>query len=282
MNPIKHYGPALIRRYCFSVLALIVLSASAAIVGAAPLWEAGGGLACLYLPDYRGANQGDVYVLPYPYLIYRGDFLRVEDDSVSGRIFKSDRVLLDLSFFGSVPVNSDDNSTRQGMPDLDPTFETGPALDIKIFATEEDGYKLSLNLPVRAVFSTDFSTVRHRGWVFSPRINFEAEDITPGSGIGLGLSAGPLFADHGFHDYYYSINPAYATPDRPAYTAGSGYSGTTVTLGLSKKLDSLILKCFFSADFLEGAAIEKSPLVKDKCTVMTGITISWVMLRSNR
>ena len=93
--------------------------------------------------------------------------------SISGQIFKTDRILLDLSGYGSVPVNSDDNSARTGMPDLDPTFELGPALKIKLWYEKEYKTKIDLTLPVRAFFSTDFSSVRHEGWVFSPRINFD-------------------------------------------------------------------------------------------------------------
>ena len=137
-----------------------------------PLWELGVGLGLLQIPDYRGSDENRLYLLPYPYLIYRGDFLKVDEQHVSGQIFKTDRILLDFSGYGSVPVKSSNNSARAGMPDLDPTFELGPALQIKLLESKEDKYKLDLTLPVRAFFPTDFSSVRHEGWVFSPRINF--------------------------------------------------------------------------------------------------------------
>jgi hypothetical protein len=44
-----------------------------------PLWEAGFGIAPITFPDYRGSNQQSSYVLPLPYLIYRGDRLRVTE-----------------------------------------------------------------------------------------------------------------------------------------------------------------------------------------------------------
>ena len=245
-----------------------------------PLWELGVGTAILYLPDYRGSDEGSYYLLPYPYLIYRGDILRVDKDRISGRIFETDRLLFDVSFYGSVPVDSDDDPYRRGMPDLDPTFEVGPALNIILLKDTRDRYKLGLNLPVRAVFSTDFSSVHHQGWVFSPRLNFELNDIIAECGVNLGLSVGPIFADKDYHDYYYTVDPAYATPSRHAYSAGSGYSGSTVTLGLNKIMNSFILNAFVRMDFLEGAEIEDSPLVTNNHSLMTGFTITWVFFKS--
>ena len=39
-----------------------------------PLWEAGIGLGYTRLPDYRGSDEAHGYVLPFPLIVYRGDF----------------------------------------------------------------------------------------------------------------------------------------------------------------------------------------------------------------
>jgi MipA family protein len=245
-----------------------------------PLWELGIGLGLLQMPDYRGSDENRLYVLPYPYLVYRGDILKVDEQRISGQIFKTDRILLDFSGYGAVPVKSSNNSARAGMQDLDPTFELGPALRIKLLESEKDKYKLSLSLPVRAFFSTDFSSLRHEGWVFSPRINFEKRDLIPETGLNLGISAGPMFADKGYHAYFYTVEPQYATAARHAYSAGGGYSGSTVTVGLSKAYQQFIFNAFVSADFLEGASFEDSPLVKRETSIMSGISVSWIFFKS--
>jgi MipA family protein len=247
-----------------------------------PLWELGAGLALLQLPDYRGSDRNRIYLLPYPYFIYRGDILKVDRERVSGRIFKTDAVLLDISFFGHPPVKSSGNDTRSGMPDLDPTFELGPSLNITLLENRQDRYKLNLALPARAVFSTNFSSLRHEGWVFSPRLVFEKADFISGAGWNLGVSAGPLFADRGYNSYYYSVDPAYATASRPSYSAGSGYAGSSVTLGLSKEYKQLVVTAFAGIHFLQGAAIEDSPLVKSSYSIMSGLAVSWVFLKSER
>jgi outer membrane protein len=245
-----------------------------------PLWELGAGLGLLQLPDYRGSDQNKLYLLPYPYFIYRGDILQVDREHISGRIFKTDTVLLDISVFGQPPVKSSDNDARRGMSDLDPTFELGPSLDITLLENRQDRYKLNLALPARAVFSTDFSSLRHEGWVFSPRLAFEKADFISGTGLNLGVSAGPLFADSGYNSYYYSVDPAYATASRPSYAAGGGYAGSSITLGLNKGYKQLVFNAFVSVTFLQGAVFEDSPLVKSSYSVMSGIAVSWIFLKS--
>jgi outer membrane protein len=247
-----------------------------------PLWEIGAGLLFLQMPDYRGSDENRRYLLPYPYFVYRGDILRVEKERISGRIFETDRLLLEISGNGSAPVSSSDNPDRQGMADLDPTFEIGPSLNVTLLENRQDHYKLKLILPVRAAFSTDFSSVRHEGWVFHPRLVFEKADMIAGSGVNLGISAGPMFADRGYHRYFYAVDPPYATPSRRAYEAGGGYSGSTLTVGLNKNIKPFILNAFVSLDFLQGAAFEGSPLVKKQYAVMAGFAVSWVFLKSSK
>lgn len=247
-----------------------------------PLWEAGVGVALLQMPDYRGSDENRFYILPYPYLIYRGDILRIDRERITGRIFKTDRLLLDVSLFGAVPVDSSHNSARSGMPDLDPTFEVGPSLNITLLENRPAHYKLNLSLPVRAVFSTDFSSLHREGWVFSPKLTFEKTDLIPDTDLNLGISAGLLFADRDYHRYYYSVESAYTTPSRPSYAAGGGYSGSSFSIGLNKSLNSFIFNAFVRLDFLQGAVFEDSPLVKTKYFVMSGVSVSWIFIKSEK
>lgn len=245
-----------------------------------PVWELGLGVGAIYIPDYRGSNEGRVYALPYPHFIYRGDIIKIDRQTITGKIFKTDKVLLDVSFHGSVPVDSDKNDARAGMEDLDPTFEIGPALDITVLKNKKNKFALKVNLPVRAVFSTDFEKVTYEGLIISPRLNVQKGDFIPGTGLNLGVSIGPIFADNGYHDYFYRVKPVYATPWRPSYNAKSGYSGTTLTVGLNKAYKRLRLNAFVSADYLRGSVIEDSPLVKRKTSLMGGVSIGWIFFQS--
>jgi len=89
-----------------------------------------------------------------------------------------------------------------------------------------------------------------------------------------------MFADRGYHEYTYTVDPAYATAMRPAYSAGGGYSGSTLSIGLSKEYKQFIFNAFVSTDFLQGAAFENSPLVKRSTSFMTGISFTWVFFKS--
>ena len=78
------------------------------------------------------------------------------------------------------------------------------------------------------------------------------------------------------------MEKAYERSNRPAYTAGGGYSGSTLTVGLSKKIKRFIFNAFVSADFLQGAVFEDSPLVKTKTSWMGGFAITWVFMKSDK
>ena len=114
----------------FSVY-LIAPKTSAA--GHLSLWELGVGIGALNAPHYRGSKTRVNFTLPIPYAIYRGDILKVDrDEGISGKIFKSERVNLDISLAGSLPVPETDESARAGMPSLDLLFEIGPELKYKL------------------------------------------------------------------------------------------------------------------------------------------------------
>ena len=91
-----------------------------------PLWEVGGGATYLRVPDYRGSEDVRNYVLPIPWFVYRGEIFRADRDGARARLFDSERVKVNLSVSGSVPVDSDRNRAREGMEDLSPLFRDRP------------------------------------------------------------------------------------------------------------------------------------------------------------
>jgi outer membrane scaffolding protein for murein synthesis (MipA/OmpV family) len=264
------------------VFTVVLLLQSARAEEEKPLWELGLGAAALRILDYRGSDQSYNYVLPYPYVIYRGGILRIDKETVSGRLFKTDRLFLDISLFGTLPVDSSENDARKGMPDLDATFQIGPALNIRLLGNEPEDYHLVLSLPARAAFAADFWSVRSEGWAFSPKLKLDKADFIPGSGLNLWASAGPLFATQPYHEYYYSVAPAFATAARPAYSAPGGYGGSALAVGLNKQYKRFIFGTFVNADFLQGAAFENSPLVKSKSSVFYGVSVTYVFYKSKR
>ena len=242
-----------------------------------PLWEVGIGAAGLSFPDYRGSNERQFWLLPFPYIVYRGEFLQADDRRMRGLFYRSGRFELDVSINGSVPVESDKNQARRGMPDLDATLEVGPAVNVMLMESDGGKTRLELRMPVRGSFASDFSYVRHVGWVFQPHLNADIRDPLGLPGWKLGLLAGPIFADQRYNRYFYSVDPAFATPARPAYSAGGGYAGAQFITALSKRYREFWIGGFIKYDSVHGAVFEDSPLVKDKQGFAGGISIAWIL-----
>ena len=249
-----------------------------AIAEQVPQWEAGAGIAYIDFPHYRGADERQSYVLPIPYVIYHGDILKVNRQQVRGMLFQSDKVELDVSLNGSVPVRN--NGARYGMPDLDPTFEIGPALNISLFKTESDHAELKLRLPLRAVIATDFSYLHDVGFMFQPQLNLDVKNVFDQRGWNLGMGVGPIFTDRRYNRYFYGVDAIYARTDRPAYTTGGGYAGSLFVTALTKRFPKYWVSGFVEWDMLGGAVFEGSPLVKNKESATFGFAVSWVFAES--
>lgn len=246
-----------------------------------PLWEAGFGVTGLSLPDYRGSSEQRDYLFPFPYLVYRGDILRMDRKGVYGLLFQSKQVELNLSVDGSVPVRSSRNTARAGMPNLDPTIQIGPSLEICLTSQCDSDRVVQLRLPVRAVIASDFSHYSGIGFVANPQLNFDFTRLGPGRGWSVGFAFGPLFATERFHDYYYQVAPQYAIPGvRSAYNARAGYSGSLIVVAASRRFERTWFGVFARYDNLSGAVFADSPLVKTKQSFMAGFGFALVFGQS--
>ena len=97
------------------VVAALILSSSSIQAAASnnendglPEWELGMGVATYNLPAYRGSDDRTTTVLPFPYVIYRGERFRISR-SIQGILFKTDQLTLDISGRASPFVESDDS-----------------------------------------------------------------------------------------------------------------------------------------------------------------------------
>lgn len=246
-----------------------------------PLWELGFGVAPMVLPDYRGSNESRGYFLPLPYIVYRGEVVRIDRQGIFARLIDSRRVRLDLSFDAGPPVDSSKNEARAGMPDLDAVFEVGPSIEICLWNECGAERVAQFRLPVRAVFSTDFGSIESRGGMLFPHFNLDLRDIGPGGGWRFGASLGALYATERYHDYYYEVLPAYATATRPAYDADGGYSGARVAVTLSKRFRHWWVGGFIRYDDLSGTAFADSPLMRIDHSLQAGFGVAWVFDESD-
>jgi len=264
-------------------LAGFLLLASAAGPGRCedlPLWEAGIGIAGISSPSYRGASDRRYYPLPLPYAIYRGKIFKADRDGVRGVFVDTEQVKLNTSLTASLPVSGDDYDPRRGMPDLKPTVEVGPSLDLRLWRSQDRRRQLDLRLPLRFGLTVE-SSPRTIGWAFSPRLNLDLRDPLGLNDWNLGLLAGPIFGSRRYHDYFYSVDPAYATPDRPAYEAEAGYAGLQFIAAVSRRFPSYWVGAFVRYDSLQGAVFEDSPLVQSDHYLAFGLGIAWILGESS-
>jgi outer membrane protein len=244
-----------------------------------PLWEAGMGVAALHFPDYRGSIEKRNFALPAPYFVYRGDFFRADRHGMRGALFDSERVNLNLSMGASLPVHSEDNAARAGMPNLKPSIELGPAMDLTLWRAASQKAKVDVRLPLRFAMTIE-SNPRYIGMQAFPHLNLDVRDPAGLTGWNLGMLAGPVFTDRRHNSYFYSVAPQDATPTRPAYEAGGGYAGSQFIVALSKRFPSYWIGAFVRFDSLRNAAFEDSALVTSRRYAAGGIAISWIFAES--
>ena len=267
------------RRLSLAAL-LLACFAGHAFAAEKPLWELGAGISALSFPDYRGSDQTSPYPIPFPYLVYRGEFLKADRNGIRGTFFGSDRIELNLSLGASLPVNSDDNRARQGMPDLQPTVEIGPSLDLNLWRTPDRRTRLDLRLPVRTAVTVT-GGMDDIGWVFSPRLNLDITDVAGLAGWNMGLLAGPMYGSERNHDYFYTVAPQFASAGRPAFDAKAGYAGSQFMMTASKRYPKYWLGAFARWDSLKDAVFADSPLVQSEQYFAAGVGIAWILGESS-
>jgi len=240
-------------------------------------WEIGAGITTFSAPDYRGSNESRQYTLPIPYLVYKGEFLTVDGD-ISGKLLASDRVKLDISIAGTLPVDSEKNKARIGMTDLDPIIEAGPSLQFLLSSENDSEIWFDMNL--RTAIAAKLSSFEQHGLIFNPRIRYKNTFNHHGQKWKLQITAGPLFADKTYHNYFYAVSPAQALANRSAFSARSGYSGFSSTASLTRRWDKWWLGSFIRYDNLSNAVFEDSPLVKQNSSLIAGIALTRIFASS--
>lgn len=284
---------------CWSAVLLLavatpVLSAEEATTSAqsedpaetVPLWEWSLAAFTRYGASYPGSDESQFNFIPLPFPKYRGKYLRVGDETekpIRGRVFRRDRIKLDIDFDLNFGSDSDDIDARTGMPDLDFILELGPELELQ-FAERSPlaGADLFLGLQLRAATSWDGIDPGYEGLVFNPELKWRKKLSTERRSE-LKFRITPGFATGDYMDYFYGVDPRFATPDRPVYDAKGGYLGTDFTLSLRQQLGKRYE--FYTAvrlSALSGAKNEDSPLFKDDFNTAVIAAFLWKFWESER
>lgn len=244
-----------------------------------PLWETGVGLGFVSAPYYRGAKSGRNYFLPIPYVVYRGKRLSADREGARAKLFDAEFVKLNMSVAGNVPVPSDPEGARRGMPGLDPIIEFGPSLNTRLWKTGEKR-EFWLKLPLRAAFSVGNPLMDYQGFVFSPYFQYIKRYHFGRKMWRLNLSFGPIFASQRYNNYFYEVEPQYATPNRQTYQSNGGYSGSRITGSVARNSKHFYVGAFARYDTLQGAVFADSPLVETDEYFVFGLIFAWIFSTS--
>ena len=243
---------------------------------ALPLWEVNFATFARYGQAYPASEESQFNFVPLPFPIYRGPILRVGDETgkpVSTRIYRNERVKVDFDFGLNFSVDSDDVDARTGMPDLDLLGEAGPELEIKIADSFANG-SVTLSLALRGAWSFDGLDPDSRGAIFSTELKYVRPLAEPDSEIRLRLS--PEWANSDYMNFFYGVEPGFATASRSAFDAESGYLGARLSGSIKRQLSpTLQLRTGLSASFYNGAENKRSPLFTDKTTVSGFVALVW-------
>jgi outer membrane scaffolding protein for murein synthesis (MipA/OmpV family) len=260
-------------------LILLALAALPARAQQLPVFEAGIAGGGGWLPAYPASDQNRWRGLAVPYIIYRGSVFRADDSGLRARASLADGIELSVSASGGVNASSDDVTARQGMPDLEWLGEIGPNLRFTLWRGEDEAapQRILLDTPVRAVFSTDWSSVSFRGFTFAPDIAYEhIHFLSPFAR--LRVSAGVVFGTDRYADYFYQVAPEFARPGRPAYDAQPGYVGARVSVSYRLPLtERFSIVAGGRVENFSGAANADSPLFRSEwnATVVAGFAFSF-------
>lgn len=251
-----------------------------------PLWEFGVGGGAIEVANYPASSERNFIALAAPYVVYRGDVFRVGGgDGMRAVVVETSDFELDLSFGGAFSADSEDNTSRAGMPELDFLFEVGPQLIYRVkdykFAQGGDA-RLKARLQARAVFSTDFDRIDDRGFVIEPTISYQQRGVLFKE-AGLNLAFSLTFATEKLQDYFYQVDRQFANSNRQQYNAKGGYLGAELSLGLSLPIRKNI-RAFItgSAQFHQGAANQNSPLYEKDITYSIGLGFVWRLYESDK
>lgn len=243
---------------------------------AQPLWEIGAFALGVSQQAYPGSDTQLKRGLALPFVIYRGQWVRADRDTLGLRAIKTNRVEVDVGFAGSFGGGDDDIEARRGMRELGTLVELGPRVKY-LLAETAGGGRWRVDLPLRGVFDLNDSA-SYRGLAFEPRLLFERQST---SGWRYGTSLSVILADRRLASDFYGVGPADAAPGRPAYAASAGLVSTRLSLSATRSLSrDWRLFGVLRLETVRGAANEDSPLVRKKNGASVGLGVSYTFMRS--
>ncbi len=243
-----------------------------------PLWEAGIIAGGFTQPAYPGAEDKVSLVSGLPFVIYRGEYLRMDRGTVGVRAIHTPRTELDIGFAASLGSHADQVEARRGMADLGTLVEFGPRLKVNLGNVEQDKSWSRIQIPLRGVFDLN-DHLAYRG--MAGELQWVAEFGLPANWVVTG-NLGLLYGDRMLAETWYRVTAAEATAGRPAYDARGGMMATRLSLLASHRYSNdMRFLGYLSVDSVSGSVNHDSPLVRQEVGWTIGLALAWTMSQSD-
>jgi len=249
-----------------------------------PLWEVNlfGGVASI--PHYNGSDETSVYVVPIPYLLYRGETIQTDRKGIRVEFFATRHLLSELSFSGNPPVNSD-NKARTGMIELGPLIEIGPSL--KYYFTDRYANSLVfIDVSIRKVFEIDLDNPLHiqeEGIHGGIKLAYKYNALYEKNNYSIGVNGGVDFGNQDYLGFYYNVSTQFETVARSAYQVDGGYAGLYLSTYCHKKINNnLYIALYGRITNINNAVFQDSPLVKQNMSYLVGMAFVWKIKESKK
>jgi len=230
--------------------------------------DLGIGIGEMYYPDYLGSDHANSMVIPFPFIDYHSEKLDIDQDGIKQQLFTIDGLSARVSMSGSLPVTS--SGAREGMTNLDPAGEIGPALVYKFY--EQNGLTLKLDIPIRAIISTDWKSIDYRGYKTDPKFAIDYNI----NGYLWQFQTGGVWADSRYNNYIYGVDSQDVIEGRAEYRAKAGYLGYKTSFGISKKYKKIWVGAFIRHYSLGGTVSNDSPLIRENYAIYSGAFIAYL------
>jgi MipA family protein len=245
---------------------------------AQPLWEAGAFIGAVGTPAYPASSDRTGRVLALPYVIYRGDVLRIDRSNVGARLVHTDDFEVDVGFAASLPASSRDVAVRNGMDDLGTLFEFGPRVRGTL-ARLSPGSRIRYDVPLRTVLEVN-NGIRIQGFAVEPELTLEVRDLYDGWRLSTGVSV--VIGDSRLQNYFYGVPAFVATAQRPAFEAQAGLLATRLSISTAKAITPDVrVFSFVRYENYDGAANRASPLYVQTSGTAAGVGLTWTFARSS-
>ncbi len=259
-------------------------SASGLKTEAKPTFEFGVAAAALRVPAYPSSSVKNDRFFAAPWFIYRGDKVQVKEGGVELKAFQSEKLIVDVGIGAALGSDATDTPLRAGLPDLDFIFQLGPRFTVPLIDETVDGIRTRFNWVsgVRLAVSTDFQSLDFQGPLATTELRFRKTGFK-NNNLEFNASVGTTWLGDQLMDYFFSVEPQFATPARPAFDADAGFLSLELSAAvIYKPTPKLTTALVFGVNSHAGSGIEESPLFEDTVTTQALLAVSYTIFQSKR